>query len=177
MALACLARAQFSIFALTIRSCSALTRAASASAACFFLASMSLSTPLVLGPLAACAAGASVGSAPGSSGAAGSAAALVVAAAFTAGPARLTIFFSGTSGGGARSLKTLRPSLSSHCHWARAEVQDNTKNTGSSAVESFIQQSVAAPEHICQPPCKQMHTAHRYNMPFGALTCAFSAKR
>src|SRR5690606_16291848 len=36
-------------------------------------------------------------------------------------PGRLRMFLSGTLAGGAVSLNTLRPVLSIHCHWARAE--------------------------------------------------------
>ena len=40
------------------------------------------------------------------------------------------MFLSGTSGGGAWSLKTLRPSLSTHCHWARGEQRAAAQATG-----------------------------------------------
>lgn len=128
VALACLARAQFSILALVMRSSSVLRFAASASAASFFLASSSLSTPA---PLAALAGNAGAEAAE-------EAAAASAAGAWGTGVARcpagrFKILFSGISAPGARSLKTLRPSLSTHCHWAQAPVAERAKTAAKNA--------------------------------------------
>ena len=113
VALACLARTQFSIRALATFSYSARRLASSASAACLFLASNSLSTPPT-GRLALRDGAAATAFAESSS------AVTTVAGALAAELGRLRMLFSATSGGGARSLKTLRPSLSNHCHCATA---------------------------------------------------------
>jgi enterochelin esterase-like enzyme len=48
------------------------------------------------------------------------------------------MFFSGTSGGGAWSLKTFLPFLSSHCHWALAESGSATTHPSTSQCTNFI---------------------------------------
>src|SRR3990167_2749525 len=137
-ALACLARAQFSALAFATRSSSALRFAASVSAVCFFLASSSLSTPEPWAALLDKAgAGAVVCGAE--------------ASALTAGTdgvdrcplGRFKIFFSGISDPDARSLKTLRPSLSTHCHWAQVPVTERAKMAAKNACDGFMPTSVA----------------------------------
>jgi hypothetical protein len=160
----CLARAQFSIRILATRSSSTFFLAASASAACFLFASSSLSTPLGRGARRAFAASAVV--LPASPGGVAS----LAVGARSAAVGRLTMSFSMTSGGGTRSLNTLRPSLSSHCHCAMTVLHAPTRARPRTTDIFFMAQSVAVP--LARGQC-----THGYNLPFGALTCAFSAKR
>lgn len=124
-ALACLARTQLSALSLATLSSSALCLAASSCSAFFFFSAKSLSMPLIFGALlAVCAAAALLAGVPG--------VVLTAPSSFATGattlapPGRLRILLSGTLGGGARSLNTLRPSLSSHCHWAMTPVDSST---------------------------------------------------
>lgn len=116
------AREQFSTFARATLSSSTFFFAASAASARAFFSSSSLSLPGNAGlALAweAVAAGAALSAEAGE-------ATTGTAEARAAPVGCFKMLFSGMSDGGGRSLNTLRPSLSIHCHWAaapRAQVQ------------------------------------------------------
>jgi hypothetical protein len=86
----------------------------------FFLSSSSLSLPLSLGALAAGLGVAVAAPLARVGGQRPAAIGRLQRRARAAAAGCLRMFLAGISGGGARSLKTLRPSLSIHCHWAAA---------------------------------------------------------
>ncbi len=114
------ARLQLSARAAAIRSSSAFFFAAASFSTCFFFSSSLRSSSEGLAD-----------EAPGAGAVAGAAASGATAGATGAGEffGRLRIFLSAMSGGGGRSLKTFRPSLSTHCHWAAAPILNKDKST------------------------------------------------
>ena len=111
------ARSQFSARAVASFSVATCFLVSSRASACFFWASSSGSLPESLGMLAlATGAEAAV---PAATAAALSALPAIEFSVVLEGSC--TIFFFKISAGGARSLKTFRPSLSIHCHWAAAD--------------------------------------------------------
>ena len=152
------ARVQLSARAAARLASCAFSLAASDALASAFLASSALSVPLVGAVLGMAAVSAGAVSAETGAGAIWPCGCFKMRAA-------------GTSIGGGRSLKTLRPSLSNHCHCATTPKDQVHARAKRKILCIFMFASVAG--HAVG----KREARRGYNRFFGAFTCAFSEKR